>query len=61
MGTAERAGLNLPPKDQLEKRERGGSVRQPRGQAAGSRQWSVLRPALPARVRDLLTLFLLLL
>lgn len=61
VGTAERAGLNLPPKDQLEKRERGGSVRQPRGQAAGSRQWSVLRPALPARVRDLLTLFLLLL
>lgn len=36
VGTAERAGLNLPAEDQLEKRERGGSVRQSRGQAAGS-------------------------
>lgn len=60
VGTAEWAGLNLPAEDQLEKRERGGSVRQPRGQAAGSRQWTVLRLALLARVRDLLTLFLLL-
>lgn len=36
VGTAERAGLKLPAEDQFEKRERGGSVRQPRGQAAGS-------------------------
>ena len=61
-GTGERAGPDPPAEDRPEEqRERGGSVRQPRGQAAGSRPWSVLRPALLARVRDLPTLLLLLL
>lgn len=57
-GTAKWAGPDPPPEDPLEKRERGGSVRQPRGQATGRRPWSsVLRSALLARVRDLPTLF----
>lgn len=45
-GTASPAGPAPPPEDLLEKRARGRSVRQPRGQAAGPRPWSSgLRPA----------------
>lgn len=57
-GTVEQAARNPPSEDLLEeKRERGGSGRQLRGQASGRGPWSsVLRPALLARVRDLPTL-----
>lgn len=61
-GTVERAGRNPPAEDPLEeKRERGGSGRQLRGQASGRAPWSsVLRPAVLARVRALPTLLQLL-
>lgn len=50
-GTVERAGRNPPPEDPLEEqRERGGPVRQLRGQASGRGPWSsVLRRALLAK------------
>lgn len=49
-GNCRRAAPDSPPEDPLEKRERGGSVGQPRGQAAGPRLRScVLRLARGAR------------